>query len=142
MVIPDPAQSPSSTAPGPSVKSRGTTDAARPLAGRARHRQERGGKRGVGKVAGATRQEVIDKLNAARIELAKRIRPKAGYTVAHAVRDWLNSGLPGPSAKTVSTYREVTDPLLAVIGGKLLTELTGDQVRAALVQLGRTRSTR
>jgi hypothetical protein len=47
------------------------------------------GKRSYRKVSGSTRQEVIDKLDAAKIEMAKGIRPKAGYTVAQTVRDWL-----------------------------------------------------
>jgi integrase len=139
----DPEQWPLSTPPGTACKEpryhrrctgrwRGALDLGRNDAG----------KRAYRKVSGSTRQEVIDKLDAAKIELAKGIRPKAGYTVAHAVQDWLNSGLPGRSAKTLSTYREVTDPLLDVIGGKLLTELTGEQVRAALVRIGKTRSTR
>ena len=58
------------------------------------------------------------------------------------MRDWLDSGLPGRSAKTVSTYREVTDPLLEIIGGKRLTELTAEQLRAGLLRIAKTRSTR
>jgi hypothetical protein len=100
------------------------------------------GKRSYRKVSGSTRQEIIDKLDAAKIEMAKGIRPKAGYTVARTVRDWLDSGLPGRAAKTVSTYREVTEPLLEIIGGKRLTELTAEQLRAGLVRIAKTRSTR
>ncbi|HSR84163.1 MAG TPA: tyrosine-type recombinase/integrase, partial [Streptosporangiaceae bacterium] len=73
---------------------------------------------------------------------AKGIRPRAGYTVQAAVDAWFEHGLPGRSAKTLSTYREVTDPVLKMIGGKLLTELTAAQVRAALTTTGRTRSSR
>ena len=40
----------------------------------------------------------------------------AGYTVAHAIRDWLADGLAGRAPKTVSTQREVLEPLIGIIG--------------------------
>jgi integrase len=42
----------------------------------------------------------------------------------------------------LSTYREVLDPVLKLVGAKVLTELTAAQVRAALTAAGKTRSTR
>lgn len=100
------------------------------------------GKRTYRKVSGATRQEVIEKLETVRIELARGIRPRAGYTLQAAMDAWFEHGLPGRSAKTLSTYREVTAPVLKLIGGKRLTELTADQGGAALTTTGRTRSSR
>ena len=100
------------------------------------------GRRRTRKVSAATKAEAQAKLETVRIELAKGIRPRAGYTLKAAMDAWFESGLPGRSAKTLSTYREVTAPVLKLIGGKLLTELTADQVRAALTTTGRTRSSR
>lgn len=98
-----------------------------------------GGRR---KVSGSSRQEVADKLDKLRAELAKGIRPRAGYTVEQCIRDYLDQALPGRAPKTVSTYRECLDPLLPILGGKRLTELGSDDVRAALASIGRTRSSR
>jgi hypothetical protein len=42
----------------------------------------------------------------------------------------------------VSTYREVTAPLLPLIGTVPLRELTASDVRAALTRIGATRSSR
>jgi hypothetical protein len=51
-------------------------------------------------------------------------------------------GLDGRSGKMVSTYREVTDSLLALIGSAGLQDLTAPQVRPTLVKLSADRSTR
>jgi hypothetical protein len=61
------------------------------------------GKRTYRKVSGATRQDVIDKLETIRIDMAKGVRSRAGYALRAAVDDWIEHGLPGRSAKTVST---------------------------------------
>jgi integrase len=50
--------------------------------------------------------------------------------------------LDGRSAKTVSTYREVLEPLLELIGAAKLRTLSARQVRAALLKLSADRSTR
>jgi hypothetical protein len=55
------------------------------------------------KVSGATKEEVIARLDALKAELAKGILPKAGYTVAMAVEDYLDQALPGRLPKTLST---------------------------------------
>lgn len=49
-------------------------------------------------------------------ELREWLHTSATYTVRRAVEDWLANGLEGRSAKTVSTYREVLDPLTALLG--------------------------
>jgi len=62
--------------------------------------------------------------------------------VADALNDWLEHGPDGRSPKTVSTYREVTAPLLPLIGAISLRDLTAGDVRAALTRIGATRSNR
>jgi integrase len=94
------------------------------------------------KVSGKTKSAVINRLKAVRNEMDEGIKSRAGYTVQKCVDDWFAHGLDGRSAKTVSTCREVLTPLTQVIGGMLLTELTAPDVRAALVKIGETRSSR
>ena len=94
------------------------------------------------KVSGRTKTEIKDKLQLLHDELREGIRSSPRYTVQNAVDDWLAHGLDGRSAKTVSTNREVLAPLTALIGGAKLKELTAADVRAALAQLGTSRSTR
>jgi len=76
------------------------------------------------KVSGATKDEVLAKLDALKAELSKGVRPKAGYTVEQCIADYLAQALPGRAAKTVSTYREAITPLIPLIGRKRLTELS------------------
>jgi hypothetical protein len=66
------------------------------------------GKRVRKKVSAGTRAEVEVKLEAVRVELAKGVRPRAGYTLNAAMEDWFDHGLPGRVPKTISTYREAT----------------------------------
>lgn len=82
------------------------------------------------------------KLQALHDELREGLQTSPTYTVRRAVEDWLADGLDGRSAKTVSTYREVRVPLMALIGSAKLRGLTSRQVRAALVKLSADRSTR
>ncbi len=44
------------------------------------------------------------------------VHSPASYTVRAAVDDWLAEGLSGRAPKTVSTQREVLEPLLDIIG--------------------------
>jgi len=94
------------------------------------------------KVSGQSRAEVKQKLQALHAELNKGLHTSHTYTVRQCVEDWLANGLDGRSAKTVSTYREVLDPLVALIGAAKLRTLTAPQLRAALVKLSADRSTR
>jgi len=94
------------------------------------------------KVSGRSKTDVKDKLQALHDELRDGLRTSSTYAVRQAVDDWLENGLDGRSAKTVSTYREVLDPLMSLIGRAKLRDLTARQVRAALVTLSADRSTR
>ena len=94
------------------------------------------------KVSGRSKTDVKDKLQALHEELRDGLRTSATYTVRQAVNDWLADGLDGRAPKTVSTYREVLDPLVALIGSAKLRDLTAPQVRSALVKLSADRSTR
>jgi hypothetical protein len=49
-----------------------------------------------------------------------------------AINDWLADGLAGRAPKTVSTQREVLEPLIGIIGAVPLRELTAATVRSAL----------
>jgi integrase len=94
------------------------------------------------KVSGQSRTEVKDKLEALHGELSQGLRTSSTYTVRRCVEDWLAGGLDGRSAKTVSTYREVLEPLLMLIGAARLRTLSASHVRSALVNLSADRSTR
>ena len=94
------------------------------------------------KVSGQTRTEVKDKLQLLHDELREGVRSSPKYTVQNAVEDWLAQALDGRAAKTISTNREVLEPLTALIGAARLRELTAAEVRSALAQLATTRSTR
>lgn len=100
------------------------------------------GKRIRKKVYGRTKTDVKDKLRQLHEELDQGLKSSASYTVESAVADWLDQGLDGRSAKTISTNREVLAPLLPLIGKIPLRELTAAHVRAALTKLAATRSTR
>jgi hypothetical protein len=100
------------------------------------------GKRIRRKVSGQSKADMKTKLGALHDELRERLHTSVTYNVRQAVEDWLTSGLDGRSAKTVSTYREVVDPLTALIGSAKLRDLTARQVRSALVKLSADRSTR
>jgi integrase len=66
----------------------------------------------------------------------------AAYTLAQAINDWLADGLVGRAPKTISTQREVIEPLIGIIGAVPLCELTATTVRSALKELAATRATR
>ncbi len=100
------------------------------------------GKRIRRKVSGQSKADVKAKLQTLHDELREGLHTSSTYTVGQAVEDWLANGLDGRSAKTVSTYREVLDPLTALIGSAKLRDLTARQVRSALVKLSADRSTR
>jgi hypothetical protein len=100
------------------------------------------GQRRRKKVSGKTKTEVRAKLAELQVELNDGVVTNAGYTVAHAIRDWLADGLAGRAPKTVSTQREVLEPLIGIIGAVPLRELTAATVRSALKELAATRATR
>jgi hypothetical protein len=86
------------------------------------------------KVSGRAKSEVKDRLKALHEELDQGVKPSASYKMADTLTDWLEHGLDGRSPKTVSTYREVTAPLLPLIGAIPLRDLTAADVRAAASQ--------
>jgi hypothetical protein len=71
------------------------------------------GKRIRRKVRGQSKADVKVELRALHEDLREELHTSATYTVRDAVEDWLAGGLDGRSAKTVSTHREVLDPLTA-----------------------------
>jgi hypothetical protein len=60
--------------------------------------------------SGRTKSEVKDRLKVLHEDLDQGVKPSASYKTADARTDWLEQGLDGRSAKTVSTYREVGAP--------------------------------
>jgi hypothetical protein len=96
------------------------------------------GQRRRKKVSGKNKTEVRAKL----AELHDGVVTNASYTVAHAIEDWLADGLAGRAPKTVSTQREVLEPLIDIIGVVPLRELSAPTVRSALKDLAATRATR
>jgi integrase len=93
------------------------------------------GRRERRKASGKTKAAVVDKLRELHRELDQGIIPKTGYTnytVRQAAEDWLANGLDGRSAKTIKKNENVLAPILKVIGGRKLRELTAGDVRQAL----------
>jgi integrase len=90
------------------------------------------------KVSGQTKTAVKDKLKALHADLDLGITPKTGYanyTVRQAAEDWLAHGLEGRTAKTIKKNQNVLAPILKVIGGRKLRELTAADVRQALSRM-------
>jgi integrase len=100
------------------------------------------GQRRRKKVSGKNKTEVRAKLAELHDELNDGVVTNAAYTVAQAIDDWLADGLAGRAPKTVSTQREVLEPLIGIIGTVPLRELTAATVRSALKELAATRATR
>jgi integrase len=103
---------------------------------------EADGRRVRRKVSGKTKQEVRHKLKELHSDLDAGVHSPASYTVRAAVDDWLAEGLSGRAPKTVSTQREVLEPLLDIIGAVPLRELSAANVRSALKDLAATRAAR
>jgi hypothetical protein len=98
------------------------------------------GKRRRRSVRGRTRTEVRDKLRGLKEDISSSVRGPAGYTVRHAVEDWLDTGLDGRSESTVAKYRSVLKPVVQQIGWAVLRDLTAHDVRRALTVLAREQS--
>ena len=103
---------------------------------------EADGRRIRRKVSGKTKQEVRHKLKELHSDLDAGVHSPASYTVRAAVDDWLAEGLSGRAPKTVSTQREVLEPLLDIIGAVPLRQLSAANIRSALKDLAATRATR
>jgi len=100
------------------------------------------GQRRRKKVSGKNKTEVRVKLAELHDELDDGVVTNAAYTVAQAIEDWLADGLAGQAPKTVSTQREVLEPLIDIIGAVPLRELSAPTVRSALKDLAATGATR
>ena len=100
------------------------------------------GQRRRKKVSGKNKTEVRARLAELHDELDDGVVTNAAYTVAQAINDWLADGLAGRAPKTVSTQREVLEPLIDIIGTVPLRELSAPTVRSALKDLAATRATR
>lgn len=94
------------------------------------------------KVSGRTKTEVYGKLDDKRREIEQGIKVSGKDTVEDAVEAWLTEEMAGRAPKTVTTQRELLDPLLAEIGETRLRDLEADDVRRALTVLAATRTTR
>src|SRR5215475_10504853 len=96
------------------------------------------------KVSGKTKTAVKDRLKALHADLDMGITPKAGYsayTVRQAAEGWLKEGLDGRSAKTIKKNENVLAPILKVVGGRKLRQLTAADVRQALSKMAAEYST-
>jgi integrase len=93
-----------------------------------------GGRRQRRRVSGPTKAAVLALLKDLRADTALGISkaPPSHYTVRKAAGDWLASGLPGRSAKTVRKNKDVLEPILTVIGTVKLRELDAAAVDTAL----------
>src|SRR5215472_6415592 len=100
------------------------------------------GKRIRRKVSGKTKQEVRAKLQALHEELNAGVKSSSTYTLREAVDDWLREGLDGTSERTRTLYEGLLEPVLEVIGGRLLRDLGARDVRMALIKLATRYSTR
>ena len=64
--------------------------------------------------------------------------PEHGYTVAQAVTDWLDYGLPGRNHVTVDTRRILaTQHVIPALGARKLVDLSADEVDRWLVEKAR-----
>ena len=92
------------------------------------------------RVAGATKAEVQGALKQLHADFAAGIArtPPANYTVRKAAEDWLETGLPGRSARTVRKNKDVLEPILAVIGPTRLRDLDAGVVDKALARMALT----
>ena len=100
------------------------------------------GKRIRRKVSGPSRAAVTDRLARLHAELdagSKAAPPN--YTLRTAAEDWLQSGLPGRSAKTIRKNKDVLEPILAAVGAARLRELSAADVDTALAHMSQTYST-
>jgi integrase len=78
---------------------------------------------------GRTKAAVTDKLRKAVEALETRIDASDSYTVADAVRDWLDKGLKGRDEDTKIANRILAEQhVIPLIGATKLKELTADQV--------------
>jgi integrase len=87
------------------------------------------GQRRRRKVYGRTKTEVRDKLKDLRAEIETGVTSSARYTVAEAVRRWLDVGLKGRDPHTVDKCRTLAEHhIVPAIGAAKLRDLTADDL--------------
>jgi integrase len=95
------------------------------------------------KVTGRTKTEVREKLKEVHAQAEAGLRPKRRYTVNDALDDWLEQGLDGLAASTVTLYRRtIAKALREELGTVRLTDLTAGRVQTALRAMASRMSTR
>ena len=102
------------------------------------------GKRVVRKASGRTRTEAKNKLRDLLRDQADGLTAGVtGYTVRHAVEDWLAHGLGRQSAATVTKYRHLcAKHVLPALGAWKLRDLSAAEVDQWLAELSLSHSTR
>jgi hypothetical protein len=98
----------------------------------------------VRKAAGRTRTEAKNKLRDLLRDQADGLTAGViGYTVRHAVEDWLAHGLGRQSAATVTKYRHLcAKHVLPALGARKLRDLSAAEVDQWLAELSLSHSTR
>ena len=98
----------------------------------------------VRKASGRTKTEAKNKLRDLLRDQADGLAPGiAGYTVRHAVEDWLDHGLGRQSAATVTKYRNLSGKhIVPALGARKLRDLTAGEVDVWLAGLAQSHSTR
>lgn len=78
---------------------------------------------------GRTKAQVRDKLREVVEDLEAGVTAAEGYTVADAISDFLDQGMKGKSAETISNYRSLADHhLIPYLGAAKLKKLTADEL--------------
>jgi hypothetical protein len=101
------------------------------------------GKRIVKRGRGRTKTEAQRKLRAIIRDYEDgQITSSSGYTVAQAVRDWLEFGMPGRRDSTITKCTILADThVIPALGGRKLGELSADDVDRWLADKAKTLST-
>jgi integrase len=102
-----------------------------------------GGKRIVKRGSGRTKTEAQHKLREIIRDYEDgQITNSSGYTVAQAVRDWLQFGLSGRRESTITKYATLANThVIPALGGRKLRELSADDVDRWLAGKAKTLST-
>lgn len=101
------------------------------------------GKRIVKRGSGRTKTEAQHKLREIIRDYEDgQITKTTGYTVEHAIRDWLEFGLPGRSQDTITKYTILANThVIPALGTRKLHELSADDVDRWLADRARVLST-
>jgi integrase len=101
------------------------------------------GKRIVKRGSGQTKTEARRKLREIIRDYEDgQITSSNGYTVAQAVRDWLEFGMPGRRASTITKYAILANThIVPALGSRKLRELSADDVDRWLAAKAKTLST-